>query len=243
MKLTKQKVFVCAIVISLVAILSFGTLAWFSDSDSVTNKFMTATSDDTDADTVFNVDIYETVPDGDDDDTDPDIVDKGDNVDEGTDPEYTYEGVLPGDKLVKAPVVENTGKYAQYVRVKITVSDASYWVALAERDGFALEDLFVIDDPDEFAANWDREIAETEVDGNADTMTYVYYCKKVLNPNDKVALFDAVQVPTTLTKEDLVDEIGTDGFSLKLVAEAVQADNTGDTAQEAFATVFPTAQP
>ncbi len=241
MKLTKQKVFVCAIIISLVAILSFGTLAWFSDADTVTNKFMTATSTDTDADSVFNVDIYETTED-DNGNMVPDV-DKGDNTDTGIDTVYTYNGVLPGDKLIKAPVVENTGKYAQYVRVKITVSDASYWVALAQRDGFALEDLFVISDPVTFAANWDREIDQTEVDGAADTMTFVYYYKQVLNPGGKVGLFDAVQIPKTLTKEDLVDEIGLDGFTLELVAEAVQADNTGDTAQEAFETVFPTVAP
>ena len=235
MRLNKSKVFVCAIVISLVAILSFGTLAWFTDSDTVTNKFMTADSND-DADTVFNVDIYETVPDGDDADTDPDVVDKGDNVDNGVDNVYTYTEVLPGDVLVKQPVVENTGKYAQYVRVKVTVSDAAYWTALAQRDGFALEQLFNV--PADFNANWDREIAQTEYDG--DTMTLVYYYKQVLNPGEKVVLFNSVNIPTTLTKEDMVDAtgLGNDGFSLKLLAEAVQAKNTGNSAQEAFATVF-----
>ena len=240
MKLNKRKVFVCAIVISLVAILSFGTLAWFSDADTVTNKFLTADSND-DADTVFNVDIYETVPDGDDADLDPDIIDKGDNDGTGVDTEYTYTEVLPGDVPVKQPVVENTGKYAQYVRVKVTISDAGYWAALAQRDGFTLEQLFNV--PADFDATWDREIDETEYNG--DTMTFVYYCKKVLNPTDKVVLFNSVNIPETLTKEDMVDAtgLGNDGFTLSLLAEAAQAENTGDSAQEAFAKVFPTTAP
>ncbi len=240
MKLNKRKVFVCAIVISLVAILSFGTLAWFSDADTVTNKFLTADSND-DADTVFNVDLYETVPDGEDPDSEPDIVDKGDNDGTGVDTVYTYTEVLPGDELVKQPVVENTGKYAQYVRVKVTVSDANYWVALSQRDGFALEQLFNV--PADFDATWDREIDETEVDG--DNITFVYYCKKVLNPTDKVVLFNSVKVPETLTKEDMVDAtgLGNDGFTLKLLAEAVQVANTGANAQEAFEKVFPNTAP
>lgn len=242
MKLNKRKVFVCAIVISLVAILSFGTLAWFSDADTVTNKFMTATSDDQDADDVFNVDIYETVPDGNDADTNPDIFDKGDNADNGVDNEYTYYDVLPGDELIKAPFVENTGLYDQYVRVKVTVSDAAAWKSLFTTYGFALDDIFVVDN--DFDSRWDREIDQTIEDTTADTMTLVYYYKDVLAADDApVAFFSAVTIPEVLTKEDVVDLLGADGFSFKIVAEAVQAEHTGTTAQEAFETVFPTTAP
>lgn len=223
MKLNKRKVFVVALAICLVAVLSFGTLAWFTDSDSVTNNFMTATSDDDTADDVFNVDIYETVKN---DDGSSEIVVGKDTV--GGD--YTYDGVLPGDKLVKAPVVANTGEYAQFVRVKVTVSDAAAWTAIFADYGYELENLFVVDD--QFDNRWDREIAETTTDNDA--ITFVYYYKDVLEAGASVNFFDAVTLPGELTKEDLINEIGADGFSITLVAEAIQSANTGATAQEAF---------
>ena len=53
----KKKVFVVAVAVCLIAILSLSSLAWFSDADEVTNKFMVATSDDpTDPDDIFFVD-------------------------------------------------------------------------------------------------------------------------------------------------------------------------------------------
>lgn len=56
----KKKVFVAALAVCLVAILSFSTLAWFNDSDSVTNNFYVG-GDGTDADKIFNLDVYEQV--------------------------------------------------------------------------------------------------------------------------------------------------------------------------------------
>ena len=46
MKLNKKKVVVSALAVSLVAILSFGTIAWFSAEDTIENKFHFADSDD-----------------------------------------------------------------------------------------------------------------------------------------------------------------------------------------------------
>ncbi len=63
MKITKKKVFVAALAVCLVAILSFATLAWFTAEDDVTNKFNFATSGDTGA-TDFGIDVYEVDKDG-----------------------------------------------------------------------------------------------------------------------------------------------------------------------------------
>lgn len=226
MKLNKRKVFVVALAICLVAILSFGTLAWFTDSDNVTNKFMTATSTNQDPDDVFNVDIFETVKNDEDGSTEQVI---GKDAIGG---DYTYEGVLPGDKLVKAPVVKNTGIYDQYVRVTVTVSDATAWKDLFTHYGFGLENLFVVDD--QFDSRWDREIAESVEDATNDTMTFVYYYKDILAAGAEVNFFDAVTIPGELTKEDMITALGADGFSFDIVADAIQSDNTGDNAQEAF---------
>ena len=64
MKLTKNKVLVVAIAICLIATLSMGTLAWFFDTDTITNKFPIA-----DSLTSFEIDVWEKVPDGDDADS------------------------------------------------------------------------------------------------------------------------------------------------------------------------------
>ena len=100
MKLTKKKVLVAAIAICLVATLSMGTLAWFSATDSITNKFPIA-----DSLTSFEIDVWEIVPDGIDEGTDPDVVGRGKNGE--TSYEYA-EGVTPGATFAKKVFVENT---------------------------------------------------------------------------------------------------------------------------------------
>ena len=61
MKFNKKKVLVASLAISLIAILSLGTLAWFSDSDEVTNKFHVAGGEDSKPDEIFSVDVMEAV--------------------------------------------------------------------------------------------------------------------------------------------------------------------------------------
>ena len=66
MKFNKKKVFVSALAISLIAILSFSTLAWFKDSDYIDNDFMITDSEQvTTPDDVFSINIYETAVDAD----------------------------------------------------------------------------------------------------------------------------------------------------------------------------------
>ena len=60
MKLNKKKVFALALAVCMAAILSFSTLAWFSDSDSVDNKFQIADSTQQ-PDKIFSVDVREKV--------------------------------------------------------------------------------------------------------------------------------------------------------------------------------------
>ena len=57
MKLSKKKVVALALAVCLIAVLSMGSLAWFTDDDSVTNDFFIAGSEDQDPDKVFSVDV------------------------------------------------------------------------------------------------------------------------------------------------------------------------------------------
>lgn len=233
MKLTKKKVLVAALAVSLVAILSFGTIAWFTDTDSVTNNFMTADSDDTESD-IFNVDVYE----------------KYDSDDDNIDEEYqlgiNYNNVTPNATYQKEAYVKNTGKYNQYVRVKVSVTDVKTWAKafdesvdaenLTVADILALSvnlaDIFGVGA--DFDSKWDLEKDEIAYDATAEngTLTYVYYYKDVLAAGTEVQFLETVTVPSVLTQVHVVEMDG--NFDIKIAAEAIQSDNTGSSAQEAF---------
>lgn len=213
MKMTKKKVFVAALAVCLVAVLSMGTLAWFSDSDSVTNKFMIADSE-SDPNEIFSVDVWENTPDGDKDQ-------------DG----YEYKDILPGDQLKKEVYVENTGAYDQYIRVKVTVNNADAWIA-ALGNGYDLGTMFLGHDE----TKWTRyEVGEYSNDANGSYYTMVFYLNEKLAPNATVNLFETVEIPSQLTQQQMSFVGGQ--FDLTILAEAVQTENVGDSAYEAFQTV------
>lgn len=216
--MNKKKVFVIALAVCLLAILSFSTLAWFSDSDTVTNKFHVATSaDPADPDDIFSVDVQEKV------DTDGDgvadqVIAKGDDTNG-----QTYENIYPSQVLVKEPLVKNTGAYGQYIRMNVTVDES--FDAMAGDLNTCLQG---------YDANlWSFAGKRTE-NGK---VTYVYYLNKVLEKDQSETLFTHVVIPAQLDQEDMATLNG--GFTMEIVAEAVQSDNTGDNAVDAFALVNP----
>ena len=221
MKLTKKKVFVSALAICLIAIISMGTLAWFSAQDEVTNKFMIADSDDDTPDEIFSVDVWENTPDG-----------------EKDQDGYEYTDILPGDTLKKEARVENTGYYDQYVRVTVTISDAQAWIAALGAD-FNVADVF-----DGFVAAdwnhiWNNMNGATTIPEN---FVYVMYYKNIVKPGDVINVFNNVKIPTSLTREEAVAFGG--NFDITVKAEAVQTENVvpegtaaADAAWAAFKTV------
>ena len=213
MKFTKKKVFVAALAVCLVAVLSMGTLAWFSDSDSVTNSFMIADSE-SDPNEIFSVDVWENTPDGDKDQ-------------DG----YEYKDILPGDQLKKEVYVENTGAYDQYIRVKVTVNNADAWIA-ALGNGYDLGTMFLGHDE----TKWTRyEVGQYSSDAKGSYYTMVFYLNEKLAPNATVNLFETVEIPSQLTQQQMSFVGGQ--FDLTILAEAVQTENVGDSAYEAFQTV------
>ena len=68
--MNKKKILALALAVCLLGTISYSTLAWFNASQSVTNKFMVATTGSglgdgttpsTPADKVFSLDLYEVV--------------------------------------------------------------------------------------------------------------------------------------------------------------------------------------
>lgn len=212
MKKTKKKVFVTALAICLIAIISMGTLAWFNASDSITNEFKIADSNG-DGTPDFSVDVWENDP------ADPTVKDQ-DGV--------TYTDIAPGDKLAKNPTVENTGDYDQWIRVYVTFDDWAVIEAACQNQGIS-SDVRAWLDVD--AAAWTADNNATVVANN--TVTYVYYLNSKLAKDQTAVLFNNVTIPGDFEQEDMKFTSG--NFTITVKAEALQADNTGDTAQAAFA--------
>lgn len=200
--MSKKKLFTLSLVVIMIAILSFSTLAWFNDSDNITNEFHVATSDDDTADEIFSVDVWENTPDGDKDQ-------------DG----HVYKDILPGSNLKKEVYVENTGYYAQYIRVNVTVTNADAWIA-ALGNGYDLGTMFGGHDE----TKWVRMEVGT-YNGTENTYTMTFYLKEILESGKSVCLFENVVIPTQLTQADMVFVGGQ--FDLTVVAEAVQTENLG----------------
>lgn len=216
----KRRLLSAALAMCLVAILAFGSLAYFSDSDSVSNKFMTATAGPDGPDgpvdpdqELFAVDLYET-----------DIT-KTDGT--TTDVGNTYENILPGSPMAKDPTVKNTGLYNQYVRVKVTVTEASAWKTACDKYDLAVNSIFGT-----IGSGWVLKAEETVENAADDTITYVYYQTEVLEPKDTSTVFTQVTIPAAFTLEDMntLKE-----FNINIVAQAIQSDNNGTDVYSAFA--------
>lgn len=227
MKFTKKKALALALALVLIAVatVSFNqTLAWFSAQDSVKNEFYVADSTEKDPDELFSLDVYEYTEDS-----------PNDKVPTGE----TYEEILPGDHLKKEPHVANTGYYDQYIRVIVTISDATAWINAVGVD-FQIEDVFEGYD----ATMWNN--VSKAINGETDTVTYVLYYNGILDGSDSdndatsgtvsdIVLFNYVNIPETLTQEQAAAFKG--GFSIDVKAQAVQTENVGADAYAAFQTV------
>ena len=221
MKFTKKKVFVTCLAVCLMVTLSMGSLAWFSATDSVTNKFMVAYSGDPSTpptgDSVFSVDVWE-------------YTDDTKTVKDYDGHEYT--NILPGSTYVKEPHVVNTGAYNQYIRVIVTISDAIGWINAV---GENIDMTTVVSGFD--AAKWAR-IDKTIDTATTNTITYVLYYNGILQPGDTngITVFEKVTVPDSLTQAQAA-AFGADGFTIDVKAQAVQTENVGANAYQAFQTV------
>jgi len=224
----KKKLFVAALCICLAAVVACGSLAYFTSTSSKTNKFMTAAYDpndpDPDPDDIFSVLVEE---DGTKDPTNPKSIGGTPNKDGGLD----YNKLLPGSEAAKKVSVKNTGKYGEYVRVKVTVSKAAAWKKFFGNVNLAAK-LCDID-----TANW--ELVNTTADTKNDTVTYTYNYSKsgvgtvLASEKSTTKLFNKVTIPSK--DFDVEDFASVDGFTVSVLAEAIQSDYTG-TITEAFAT-------
>jgi predicted ribosomally synthesized peptide with SipW-like signal peptide len=214
----KRKVLVIALAVCLLATLSLGTLAWFTAQDSVTNQFYVGDSN-TDPDDVFGIDVWETV--------DGQEIGRGVAGGNGA----TYEAILPGQELSKAPVAENTGIHSMFVRAIVTVNNAKGLKETMADDLSDAAKLFKGNDATEWLLDG---VTYTEENG-VGTLVYTYYYQEVLESgtnNVTPAIFDSVIIPSELTNQTITV---LDGFTIDVVAQAIQSEYIGyDNAKGAF---------
>lgn len=224
----------CAVL--LVAASVLGTMAYLTSTDEVENTF-----------TVGNVKIA----------LDEAKV-NADGTVNGTDRVKGNEyKLMPGHTYVKDPTVTvKAPSVDSYVRMKVTFNNAAAIIDLCTNPNWEDDAPVEIQDAwpllymvkfTEDSAKWDGITLDNMMDaekmlGNAkyfvksgDTLTYYfYYTEKVGAPtadNKLAVLFDSITVPEWVTGEQLEK---LNGFKISVVAEAIQADGTGN-ADEAWA--------
>lgn len=219
----KKRVFTVALVLCLVAIIGFGSLAYFQTSKNLTNYFAVAgITDPTDPEETIDPNELFSIK------LDEININTTTGFGARTEEGNTYTDILPGTKLTKDPTVTNTGKYDAWVRVKVEVTDYTAWAAACAKHNITdLSSIFGGHD----AKAWSRGQADESYNQTTDTYTFVYYYNDKVAPNGKVTLFDSVTIPAEF---DIDDMVSLSTFQLNITGEAIQAANTGDNAKDAF---------
>ena len=203
---------VVACALLLVAASVFGTMAYLTSTDKVTNTF-----------TVGKVAIKLDEAKA---NTDGSLVDGADRVQENS-----YK-LLPGHTYNKDPMVTVlSGSESSYVKMTVTFSKANELDAIFAPDGADLTSIFNGYD----AANWTAKGNTKDVTAN--TRTYEFWYKEAVGaPTADVtldALFDSITVPGTITGEQLATIAD---MTITVNAYAIQADGftDADAAWKAF---------
>lgn len=222
----KKKILIGALALSLIAVIAFGSLAYLTDTSStLTNEFLVAEYDPDDPyedeSEIFNVKLDEE--------------DKNPGATEGarTTTGNQYERIVPGSILDKDPTVYNTGKYDEYIRLVVTVSNYSEWNTISTKHSKGAASAF-LPGSEIFSFNgagstngaFTLNTAETKVDTAKNTVTFYYYYDGILKPNESKVLFDKVKIPTYFDNDDM---LAIQDFKINIVAQAFQVDEIGQT--------------
>lgn len=195
---------VVACALLLVAASVFGTMAYLTSTDTVTNTFTVGK---------VNIKLDEAKA-----NTDGSLVEGADRVKANS-----YK-LLPGHTYNKDPMVTVlSGSEPSYVKMTVTFSKANELDAIFAPNGANLTNIFNGYD----AANW---IAKGNTkDATANTRTYEFWYKEAVGaPNADVALdalFDSITVPGTITGEQLKN---IEGMTITVKAYAIQAEGFAD---------------
>ncbi len=200
MKMNKKKLAVVSLVLCIAAIMSMASLAWFTDTDSVTNTLSFVTD--------FSMDVYETEDDG-----------KTKHVVSNETVGRDYTDLHPNQVIHKDPTVENKSKTeAQFIKVSVTVDKLSTWKQVVTA-GSDLTSIFKEFD----ASAWTLYGTPVEKD---DAITYTYILNSALAAGKTATLFKSVQIPSAVTLEQAKT---LSGSKIIITADALQVSALGKT--------------
>ena len=206
MKTAKKAMLMTLCAIILVVATVFGTMAYLTSTDKVTNTFTVGK---------VNIKLDEAKA-----NTDGSLVEGAARVKANS-----YK-LLPGHTYNKDPMVTVlSGSESSYVKMTVTFSKANELDAIFAPDGADMLKIFNGYD----AAKWTYK-GNTK-DATANTRTYEFWYKEaVAAPTADVALdalFDSITVPGTITGEQLET---IKGMTITVNAYAIQADGFADAA-------------
>lgn len=202
MKMNKKKLAVVSLLLCIAAIISMGSLAWFTASDSVTNTLSFVTD--------FSMQVYETDVDG----VTKHVV-NNDNVG------WDYLNLMPNQVIHKDPTVQNmSSSEAQWIKVAVTVDKYSTWKTVVA-EGSDLTSIFK-----EFDASAWSLYGTPAVNATNDTITYTYILNCALPAGQTATLFKSVQIPSAITVEQAAT---LSGSKIIIDAEALQVSELGKT--------------
>ena len=205
MKMNKKKLAVVSLVLCLAAIISMGSLAWFTADDYVDNTLKFVTS--------FEMDLIE--HEGSATGT---LVGSGDNH-----TGITFNNVKPGSDLYKDPTVMNkSSNEAQWIKMTVMVDKAAAWSSVVP-NGTDLTTIFT---------GYDDSLWLHPEDPKIEGGNYVmsFYLKNMLAAGANQTLFTGVSIPETMT---LAQAKTLEESHIVVTAEAMQAD-AGTTVLTAF---------
>ena len=197
MKMNKKKLAVVSLVLCVAAIISMGSLAWFTANYTVTNSLTFATD--------FAMDVYETD-------------ESGNKYVSGTDTiGHDYTDLHPNQVIHKDPTVENKStSEAQWIKVSVTVDKLSTWKAVIT-EGSDLTSIFKEFD----ASAWTLYGTPVEKD---DAITYTYILNSALPAGSTATLFKSVQIPSATTLDQAKT---LSGCKIIVKGEALQTSDLG----------------
>lgn len=203
-KNNKRIIYICLLII-IISILSFPSMAFFTIKKTTTDSFYIASYENgksySNADN-FSIHLYQFDENG-------LLIERNNTLD------YIY----PGSLIKKQAVVKNTGEIDQYVRVIITITNYKELRRILNEDIECIFETF----NDEFIKK-----EEYEID---DSYKIVYYLDEVLNPNCSKYIYKNIVIPNFLSADDMSV---LDRFSISLVAQAIQSNDVGDSSFQAF---------
>lgn len=140
----------------------------------------------------------------------------------------TYENVYPGAHLPKDPTIHVAANSQDaYVAMKVVISKAAAWLALAEdhADLNNLENVF----EGYIEADWSK--IAFDYDEAADTLTYVYMWEQgKVSAGADLTLFTAMNIPSELSSAEIAT---VNDFTVTATGYAVQAQGVdAETAQD-----------